>query len=110
MRISSPRTSALALLLCGIGAVALGCAPPVTHTVAMEGTAFQPVALTVKAGESIVWINKDPFPHTVTSSAGGFDSKPLEPAQSWAYVASKPGEFSYTCSLHPTMKGTLRVE
>jgi plastocyanin len=103
--------TALALVLGGIGAGAAGCtAPPVTHTVVIDGTAFQPAALTVKAGDSIVWINKDPFPHTVTSASGVFDSKPLQPSQSWTYVAGKKGELSYVCTLHPTMKGTLRVE
>jgi plastocyanin len=98
-------------VLCGTGASVFRCAPPpVTHTVPIDGLAYQPAALTVKVGDSVVWINKDPFPHTVTSQTGGFDSQPLQPAQSWTYVASKKGEFSYVCTLHPTMKGTLRVE
>ena len=108
---TSVRKVALALLACSLGAGAATCkSPPATHTVPIDGLAFQPPALTVRAGDSIVWINKDPFPHTVTSQAGGFDSHPLQPAQSWTYVASKKGEFSYIFTLHPTMKGTLRVE
>ena len=105
---ASVRKVALALLIGGSSAGAAACkAPPTTHRVPIDGLA---AALTVKAGDSIVWINKDPFPHTVTSQAGGFDSRPLQQAQSWTYVASKKGEFSYICTLHPTMKGTLRVE
>ncbi len=108
---ASVRKVALALLICGSSAGVATCkAPSTTHTVPIDGLAFQPPALTVRAGDSIVWINKDPFPHTVTSQAGGFDSHPLQQAQSWTYVASKKGEFSYICTLHPTMKGTLRVE
>jgi plastocyanin len=111
MSSASVRKVALALLICGSSAGAATCkAPSTTHTVPIDGLAFQPPALTVKVGDSIVWINKDPFPHTVTSQAGGFDSHPLQQAQSWTYVASKKGEFSYICTLHPTMKGTLRVE
>ena len=45
-----------------------------THTVTIEGTSFQPGQLTVAAGDTVVWINKDPFPHTATSKAGAFDS------------------------------------
>jgi plastocyanin len=80
------------------------------HTVAMDGTGFQPAELTVQVGDSIVWVNKDPFPHTVTSVAGGFDSHQIDPGKSWKYTAAKKGEFPYACVFHPTMKATLRVE
>jgi plastocyanin len=111
MLTASVRVPALALLLLGMSVGAAACkAPPKTHTVLIEGLANQPPALTVKAGDSIVWTNKDPFPHTVTSQAGGFDSGSLQPEKSWTYVASKKGDFRYVCTLHPTMSGTLRVE
>ena len=103
--------AALALVLCSIGSGApAGAGAPATHTIAIDGTTFKPDTLTVKAGDSIVWINKDPFPHTVTSASGGFDSKPLQAGKSWKFVAAKKGEFPYVCTLHPTMKATLRVE
>lgn len=83
---------------------------PKTHTIVMEATAFAPPNLTIAAGDSVVWINKDPFPHTATSKSAGFDSKELQPGRSWKYLASKKGEFPYTCTLHPTMKGILQVK
>jgi plastocyanin len=76
----------------------------------MEGTRFQPDALTVRAGDSIVWVNNDYFPHTATSPAGGFDSSRIEAGASWTFQATTKGDFAYTCTFHPTMKGTLRVE
>jgi plastocyanin len=82
---------------------------PATHTVVMEAVRFQPEVLTVRAGDSVVWVNKDPFPHTATSKAGGFDSQSIQADQSWKYVVKKKGEFEYVCTLHPTMKGTLSV-
>ena len=81
----------------------------VTHTVVIEGTRFEPQTLSVRRGETVVWINKDPFPHTATALNGGFDSKNIEPSKSWRYKAKKPGEFPYFCTLHPMMKATLRV-
>ena len=33
-----------------------------------------------------------------------FDSRSIEPNASWTYVASKAGDYAYTCSFHPTMK------
>jgi plastocyanin len=89
---------------------AAGAAKPATHTVVMQAVGFQPVALTVAAGDAIVWVNKDPFPHTATSKAGGFDSGTIDAGKSWKVTVRKKGEFGYVCTLHPTMKGTLRVK
>jgi plastocyanin len=79
------------------------------HTVAMDGTRFIPEKLTVKRGDRVVWVNKDPFPHTATAD-GTFDSKSIAAGHSWSYVAHDRGEFAYVCTLHPGMKGTLLVQ
>jgi plastocyanin len=83
---------------------------PKTHTVVIEGTTFAPASLTVASGDSVVWLNKDPFPHTATSKAGGFDSQVIAAGESWKFVARKKGDFAYLCTLHTTMKGVLRVK
>lgn len=103
--------AALALLSCsGRQPAAADVPPPVTHTVVIEALRFQPETLSVKVGDSVVWANKDPFPHTATSATGGFDSREIAAGASWKYTAVKTGEFPYVCSLHPTMKAVLRVE
>ena len=113
---SSYRTAAvfaagLTLLCWSMGPAATADAPKAaTLTVAIDGTAFQPAMLTVKAGDSVTWVNKDPFPHTVTSAAGGFDSREIAPGKSWKYTTAKKGEFTYVCIFHPTMSATLKVE
>jgi plastocyanin len=81
-----------------------------THTVIMEGSRFVPSTLVVKPGDAVVWVNKDLFPHTATSKAGTFDSQAIAVGKSWTYTAVTRGDFSYTCTFHPTMKGTLRVQ
>jgi len=81
-----------------------------THTVAIDGVAFAPETLAVKVGDTVVWVNKDPFPHTVTSQTGGFDSHDIAPDQSWSYTTTRTGVFPYLCTLHPTMHATLKVE
>jgi plastocyanin len=105
------RTSAI-LVVCTTMASAAFAAPaaPKTHTVTIEGTQFVPETLTVHRGDRVVWVNKDPFPHTVTGRKGGFDSRSIAPNASWRYVAGKAGTFPYVCTLHPTMTGTLVVE
>ncbi|MEP7316611.1 MAG: cupredoxin family copper-binding protein [Sphingomicrobium sp.] len=99
-------------LVCAWGllfAGAIAAAPTTSHTVVIEGVKFEPETLTVKRGETVTWINKDPFPHTATAH-GIFDSHDIPPNRSWKYTAHKTGEYAYTCTLHPNMKGTLKVE
>ena len=97
-------------MLLGIGPGAAALQKPATHTVTIDGTSYQPQSLTVNVGDEVVWVNKDPFPHTVTSKSGGFDSHEIEPDKSWKYTAAKKGDFDYICTLHRTMKGTLVVK
>jgi hypothetical protein len=59
------------------------------------------------AGDSVVWLNKDPFPHTATSQS--FDSKTVSSGRSWKFTPKARGEFAYLCTLHPTMTAMLRV-
>lgn len=79
-----------------------------THTVSIESMQFGSDELSVKRGDRIVWVNKDLFPHTVTGKA--FDSGDIPVGESWTYVAAAPGRYTYTCTYHPTMKGTLIVQ
>jgi plastocyanin len=106
------RTAIAAACVCGLFSLAAGAslaASAETHTVLIQGLKFIPQTLTVKRGDTIVWINKDPFPHTATAK-GLFDSGSLGPGESWTHKAVSPGEHAYLCTLHPNMKGTLRVQ
>jgi plastocyanin len=103
---------AIALVLASalVGAPAAADTPkPVTHTVVIDGVRYTPEALTVKRGDTVVWVNKDPFPHTATSK-GAFDSREIAAGKSWRWTARKAGDYAYTCTLHPNMNGTLKVE
>jgi plastocyanin len=84
-------------------------AAPATHRVTIDAFEFKPATLTVKQGDSVVWRNADPVPHSATAK-GTFDSGPLATGASWRYTATKKGRFDYVCTLHPTMKGVLVVE
>ena len=98
---------AWSLIHAGAGAIAAD--KPATHTVVIEAVKYEPETLTVKRGDTIVWVNKDPYPHTVTAK-GAFDSHDIAAGKSWKYTARKAGEYAYICTLHPNMKGTLKVE
>ncbi len=90
-------------------AVDAGAGKPAAHRVVIDGLKYEPGTLTVKRGDTVVWTNKDPFPHTVTAP-GKFDSRDIAADGSWKYVARAAGEYAYICTLHPNMKGMLRVE
>jgi plastocyanin len=91
------------------GALAATAAPkPVTRTVVIEGTAYAPASLTVRRGDTVVWVNKDPFPHTATAQ-GAFDSQGIPAGKSWRLTTRTTGEFAYICTFHPNMKATLVV-
>ena len=70
---------------------------------------YEPETVTVKRGETVAWVNKDPFPHTVTAK-GAFDSREIAAGKTWKFTPRKAGEYAYICTLHPTMKGTLIVQ
>jgi plastocyanin len=103
-------TVTLGLLFGGTESTLASGPSPATHTVIIEGVQFTPAALTVRAGDAVTWINRDPFPHTATSNQGRFDSHAIEPGRSWTFTPRKAGVTPYGCMYHPTMKGTLRVE
>ena len=104
---------ALALLsvlpLAAVNEARAATAAPTVHTVLIEGMRFQPQGLTVTAGDTVVWINRDMVPHTATSASGRFDSNEIAPGKSWTHTVRATGEFDYICTYHPLMKAVLRV-
>ena len=80
---------------------------PAAHTVTMEGMVFKPASLTINAGDTVTWVNKDIVEHTATAS--GFDSKLIAPGKSWKRTFKAKATHDYVCKYHPTMKGTLVV-
>lgn len=80
------------------------------HTVVIEGVQFSPTNLKIKAGDTVIWKNKDPFPHTATSNDKAWDSEAIESSQTWKFKAKKKGIYPYICTFHSTMKAVLVVE
>jgi len=106
MRVSAAIITIVVALLWGF-ATATGRAP--SKTIAIDGTRFHPGEVTVAVNDAVEWVNKDPFPHNVTSKAGGFHSGDLGPNGQWRLRPTTRGTFEYVCTLHPGMKAVLRV-
>ena len=80
-------------------------------TVTIDNFNFSPAVITVPAGTTIRWTNRDDIPHTVVSDdKTTFKSKPLDTDEQFTYTFSKPGTYSYFCSIHPKMTGKVIVQ
>ena len=81
------------------------------NTVTIQNFAFTPSSLTVPAGTTVTWTNMDSAPHTVisTSSLNVLNSPTLHNGDSFTYTFSKAGTYSYDCTIHPFMTGTVIV-
>ena len=81
------------------------------NKIEIKDFAFNPQTITVKSGEKITWINRDEEPHTVVSVEKQFKkSTALDTDQEFTITAGAPGTYSYFCSVHPKMTGTIVVE
>jgi plastocyanin len=81
-----------------------------TMEVKIDNFSFGPTTLTVAAGSTVTWVNRDDIPHTVVSTDGVFKSKVLDTDEKFSYTFTKPGTYAYFCSIHPKMTGTLVVQ
>jgi plastocyanin len=87
----------------------LGSARAEDTLVNIDNFTFEPAKLTVKVGTTVTWKNRDDIPHTVVS-AGKFRSKALDTDDNYSFTFTAAGDYTYFCSLHPHMTGTIKVE
>ena len=79
--------------------------------VKIDNFSFAPQNLTVPAGSTVTWTNRDDIPHTVVSTEDpkAFKSKALDTDEKFSFTFSKPGTYPYFCSIHPKMTGKVIV-
>jgi plastocyanin len=89
-------------------------------TVSLLHDTFKPTVFNARVGIPVTWVNHDFVRHTVTSATGLFDGR-LEPrfdgpqiqimpqSNTFDFTFSQPGSYAYTCTIHPRMRGTIRV-
>ena len=80
--------------------------------VTQQDKAFSEEEVTIKAGDSITFVNNDTTTHNVYSRSKGnqFDSGAQGPNESMTQVFSSPGKVKVRCAIHPRMKLTVNVE
>ena len=97
------------VLIAGLLSRADAANQAVTHVIVIEGVKFTPEVLTMKRGDWVQWINKDPFPHTATAK-GVFDSHSIASGGTWKYRVRSVGDIDYVCTFHPNMVAKLHIE
>jgi plastocyanin len=100
------RCSALVLLL-QIASAHVGIAGEVVQ-VKINDLAFSPAEITVKAGDTVEWVNNDFVDHTATATSGEWDVM-IVAGQSARQEMTKPGTIKYFCRAHPDMTGTITI-
>lgn len=82
-------------------------------TVTIEKSRFDTPELRVAVGTTVRFVNLDPYDHTVTSKDDApieFDSGKFGEQETFEFTFDEPGEFSYFCQIHPTMRAVVIVE
>ena len=79
------------------------------NPVAIQNYAFSPSALTIQKGANVTWTNYDSVQHHVVSDSSAFSSPLLNKGDTYTHQFNNTGSFSYICSIHPYMKGTIVV-
>jgi plastocyanin len=108
--------TATAIMLIALLATARGVSAnpqqAATAEVKIDNFSFGPATLTVAPGTTVTWINRDDIPHTVVSTDDPktFKSKVLDTDEKFSFTFTKPGTYSYFCSIHPKMTATVVVK
>jgi plastocyanin len=108
------RRAILRAYVYGVLAATTLAAAPLAHAddatqVEIKAFNFTPKESKVAVGTTVTWTNKDPEPHTVIDKNGHFRSAALDTGDSFSFTFKDAGTYTYFCSLHPHMTGTVEV-
>jgi len=107
---ASVRNAYMFVLLAFVAFVPSAAAAPAGHeyVVSMANMSFGAIPSGLKVGDSIVFLNKDSVPHTVTARDHSFDLR-VGPGQRGRLNLTRAGTFQIYCILHAPMRGALTV-
>lgn len=78
------------------------------ETVEIKGMKFNPEELTIRKGDTVVWVNNDLMAHCITEVAKKWTSSAIAPGSSWKRPVTESTD--YYCAIHVVMKGKVKVE
>jgi plastocyanin len=101
----------LGAVLAGFAGGAAAGENPAVPQITIDNFSFAPPTLTVAAGTEVTWVNHDDIPHTVVSEdKTTFKSRALDTDEKFSFTFSKPGTYTYFCSIHPKMTAKIIVQ
>lgn len=104
-----PQAAAPAPAAPAAGAVVASAAPPPTAAaIGISNFSFTPSVLTVAAGSTVTWTNTDAATHALRFTDQ--DGTPMPTGGSYSRSFNAPGTYTYQCSVHPYMTGTVVVQ
>ena len=101
----------IAIAALGLAASPLPATPPPAphdHVMAIAAMRFGPSPAGVRAGDTIVWVNRDAVQHSATARDRSFDVV-VQPGRSVRMMVRRAGAVAFYCRFHPTMQGQLAV-
>jgi plastocyanin len=122
---SFSHTFRMSLLAAGLALAASACgsssSPTSPTTTAADVTisivgnlanqSFNPNPTTMKVGQTVAFKNADSIVHDATQDASKFTTGNVQPGTTSSPIAmSTAGTFTYHCSIHPGMIGTITVQ
>jgi plastocyanin len=78
-------------------------------SVTMGDLFFSPTSVSIAVGDTVTWRNTGQAPHNATADDGSFATETINGGESTSHTFNQAGTFSYICTIHPQMKGTVRV-
>jgi plastocyanin len=70
---------------------------------------FRPARITIERRDRVRWDNVGSLTHTTTSNDGDWNGR-VAPGDSFTRRFRQAGTFTYRCTIHPEMTGTIVVQ
>jgi plastocyanin len=105
MKLIARLAGVVVLLVLALGGSARAAS---TAAVTIRSLAFNPADVNIMTGDTVVWTNDDGVAHNVSGGSflsGNFNSSP----STFQHTFTQPGTYSYFCSLHSGMTGSVNV-
>jgi plastocyanin len=95
----------------GLAAACAATAWSAEFVVIQKNKHFSVDHLKIKVGDTVKFLNEDPFSHNIfsLSDAKSFDLGSYPQGQSKSVTFDKPGTVLVECAVHPDMKLTIEV-
>ncbi len=80
-------------------------------TIGQKGKQFSEKEVSIKKGDTLVFVNDDNIAHNVMSRTAGntFNLGSQMPGKSTPVTFDKPGEIQVVCAIHPGMRMLVKV-